>query len=209
MSKIPVFDIGDTLLPSKKLQQELINEKLKENGYGEVDLPINEVRIYTPSEIREFFESKDIKLDVKPEKIAEEYMTKAERYMEENDVFKLLKECSAEFGEIGFISDNSLEGKEFYEQVFDKHDVEYTGLMVSEEVGCVKPDKGIFQAFLDFREEDSSSFVYIGNNIERDSASEKVGIEFVWINQHHVFGQDYNGDKIEELNLENIREVVE
>ena len=208
MSKIPVFDIGDTLLPSKKLQQELINEKLEKNGYHDVDLPINEVRIYTPSEIRKFFQDQNIELDANPEEIAEEYMERAEKYMEENGVFELLRDCNEEFGEIGFISDNSLEGKEFYERIFDKYGVNYSGVIVSEEIGSVKPDKGIFQAFLDSRREESSEFVYIGNNVKRDSAAEKVGMKFIWTNQYHVFGQEYDGSRIEELTLKNIREVV-
>ena len=209
MSKIPVFDIGDTLIPSFRLQNKLMKDELKQYGAEEVpEFDVNNFRIYTPSEVKEYMEKHGIE-HPNPERIIEKYKDRERRFMEENNVFQTLKRISDDFGPIGFISDNTVEGKEWFETQLKSHNVHYQGFVVSEEVGVEKPDKQIFREFFDYRNEPAEKFVYFGNNLKRDPACRKVGMGFVLVKRYKVYGRKDGVDPIEELRYESVKEVVE
>lgn len=197
------------MVPCHKIQNQMIKEKFEDNGKAPPKFDVNDFRVYNPEDVQKYMEKHGLNSQ-DPEKMVEEYKKREQKYMEEKGVFELLKRCSAEFGKIGFISDNSIEGKKWFRKQLSQHKVPYQGLVVSEELGVEKPDSRLFDEFLDRRDEMSPDrFVYIGNNPKRDRASQKVGIDFVWTKQYNTFGGDYKGVIIEELNLESIREAIE
>lgn len=202
--KIPVFDIGDTLLPDRRLMNEAVEEILREEGnQGIPRFPIHEYNIFRPQEVKKFLYEND--LQANPVDVRKRYEKKAARFLAEKDVLATLDRCSQEIGSIGFISDNAVKEKEFMQERLRKHHVEYKGFVVSEEVGSRKPGKEIFRSFLNIREERPEKFVYFGNDVSRDQAAKKTGMEFVWVKQYNTFGSKYEGKQIEELSFENIR----
>ena len=208
-NRIPVFDIGDTLMPSFRLQNRLMKDELKEQGAKEIpDFDTNNFKIYTVSEVEEYLEEHGLEHG-DPLRIIEKYKDRERRFMEENGVFEFLREVSEKLGPIGFISDNTIEGKKWMEAQLEAHDVPYEGLVVSEEVGVEKPDPAIFQKFLNQRGRPGEDFVYFGNNLKRDPACTKAGMEFVLVKQHKVYGEEKDVDSIDELSYESVKQVVE
>lgn len=210
MSRIPVFDIGDTLMPSFRLQNELMKDEFEEYGAEEVpEFDVNNFRIYTPSEVKEYMEKNGLN-DTDPSRIIEKYKQRERKYLEQHNVLSFLKKVSEEFGPIGFISDNTVEGKKWLEQLLKTYDIKYRGFVVSEQVGVEKPSPEIFEAFLDQREEDAERFVYFGNNLDRDPACRDLGMKFVLVKQFKVYGSsDERFNAVENLDFETVKEVVE
>lgn len=209
MPKTPVFDIGDTLLPDDRLMNEAVEEVLMGRGYSRNQVPrfpIYEYSIFKPEELQDFLMSNN--LEASPVKIAERYRKKARKWFAESKVPELLLKCDSEFGKIGFISDNAVEQKEFFQDVLRKHYIDYRGYVVSEEAGVEKPDQGIFQVFLDIRDERGENFVYLGNNARVDQGCKKVGIEFVWVKEFNTFGSEWTGKTMESLDIDSIRKVL-
>ncbi|MFB6100381.1 MAG: HAD family hydrolase [Candidatus Nanohalobium sp.] len=208
MNKIPVFDIGDTLMPSFRLQNELMKDELDEYGAEEIpEFDVNNFRIYTPSEVREYMEKHGIEHN-DPLRIIEKYKERERKFMESHNVFQMLKKVSKDFGPIGFISDNTIEGKNWFETLLKAHGVDYKGFVVSEEVGVEKPDPQIFRKFFDYRTEPAEKFIYFGNNLNRDPACRKVGMDFVLVKQYKVYGEKEGVDPVENLTYESVKEVV-
>lgn len=207
MSKTPVFDIGDTLVPSFRLQNELIRDELKEQGAEEVpEFDINNFRIYTPSDVKEYLDNHGLDQG-DPMRIIEKYKDRERRFMEQNDVFETLREISEDLGPIGFVSDNTVEGKKWMRDQLESHGVPYKGLVVSEEVGVEKPDPKIFKKFLEIRGRPGKDFAYFGNNLDRDPACRKVGMKFVFVNQYKVYGEG-DVDPIDELSYKAVKEAI-
>lgn len=201
-SLIPIFDVGDTFLPSK----EVINETIQEEVPGAPEMDIYSYNIYRPAEIRKFLD--DNELEGRPYRITARYHDKIEEHLKENDLFEMMKKCREKYGRIGIISDNTLEMKYFWKDMLERHDIE-VDIIVSEEVGVKKPDPELFEAFLDLRDEPAENFVYFGNSPERDGAAEKVGMHFVWVSAYEDFGSDeHNGVQIDRLNFENVQEAL-
>jgi FMN phosphatase YigB (HAD superfamily) len=206
IEKIPVFDIGDTLLPSHEKINEKVHEELEREGVEEApELPINEYNIYKPSEIRDWLQKHDIEADA--EKLKQAYLDWERDFLREN-VIDELKRINQECGPIGFISDNSIAAKEFYKNLFEDEGLEYEGFVVSEEVGVKKPNKEIFEAFIEERSEDAERFVYFGNYVDRDKAAEKEGMHFVWDDRYHVFHSSFDGPTIHKITYENMKEAL-
>jgi FMN phosphatase YigB (HAD superfamily) len=207
--RIPVFDIGDTLMPSFRLQNKLMRDELKEQGAGDIpEFNVNNFRIYTPSEVKDYLEKNGLE-NGDPMRIIEKYKDRERRFMEEKEVFEFLRKTSEKLGPIGFISDNTIEGKKWMELQLDTHNVPYEGFVVSEEVGVEKPDPKIFQGFLDRREQPGEDFVYFGNNVDRDPACRKVGMEFVLVKQYKVYGEGGDYRSVDRLTYESVRQVIE
>ena len=202
--KKPVFDIGDTLMPCYSLQNELIQERLRQQGVEDPpEFPVNTFRIYNPTHVQEFLDLHDIKGDAK--RLVEEYKQKEEEYLEKNNVFKMLKTCSEELGKVGFVSDNSLKGKDYFRGLLESRNVPYKGFVVSQEVGVEKPDSKIFREFLSRRGGKGHEYTYFGNNVTRDIGCRKVGMSFVWVNKYETFGTRYGGKALEDLSFEAVK----
>ena len=207
MTKIPVFDIGDTLTPSKKFSIEFFEKELKRQGienppkypyegYNEMDV----------DSIQEWFERDEIDADAA--EAVNNYKKAKKEKLEEFKVFEMLKNVQEEIKKPGIISDNRVAAKEFYQEMFDEKGIDIDGFVVSEEIGVKKPDKRIFEEFLDSRSVKGGECVYFGNNIPRDSACEKTGMKFVLVEQFEVFGDSWRGEKIQSLSLENVERKV-
>ena len=209
MSQIPVFDFGDTLVPCFRLQNELMQDEMKEYGAEEVpEFDVNNFRIYTPSEVKEYMRKHGLE-HADPLRIIEKYKERERRYMEENGVFDFLRKCSKEFGDIGIVSDNTIEGKKWLQTQLASHGVPYRGLVVSEEVGAEKPDPKIFREFVQMRDEPAENFIYFGNNLDRDPSCQKVGMDFIFVDRYNTFGENNGYRTLHELTVEKVREVVE
>lgn len=209
MKNIPVFDVGDTLMPSYRLQNDLVKEELRKQGAEDIpDFDINNFRIYTPSEVKEYLENNNIEKG-DPERIIEKYKDRERRYLEDNNVFEVLRNISHDYGPIGFISDNSIEGKKWFEKQLISHNVQYEGLVVSEEVGVEKPEPKIFEKFLELRDERANRFTYFGNNLNRDIACQKVGMKFVLVDEFKIYGStDQDLVTIDKLTYQKVEEVI-
>lgn len=201
--KVPVFDIGDTLLPSEKM----INETIKEHAAGAPDMDIYSYNIYRPAEIRHFLQINGLEADA--EEITKSYHEKIELYLEENDIFSLFEKINRENGFVGFISDNTLECKYFWEDMLRERGLNPM-IIVSEQIGAKKPSAEIFEAFLNLVEYDNpEKYVYFGNSVERDSAAEDVGMKFVWVNQHMTGEESFTGPTISEFNSAKVEKALE
>lgn len=206
VEKIPVFDIGDTLLPSHEKINEKVHEELRREGVEDApELPINEYNIYKPSEVEAWLEKHNIEADA--EKLKQAYLGWEQEFLREN-VIDELKRINRDFGPIGFISDNSIAAKKFYEGIFEDEGLNYEGFVVSEEVGVEKPDRKIFKAFVECRSENPDRFVYFGNYVDRDEAAEKEGMHFVWDDRYHAFGSSFDGPTIHKLVYEKVRKAL-
>jgi len=206
MNKIPVFDIGDTLMPCYRLQNETVREVVKENGGKPPEFDVNNFRIYNVSHVRRYLNEN--RIEAEPEKIVRRYKKKEEIFLKENNVFEFLRNCTEEFGEIGFISDNSVKGKKWFKKLLEDNKVSYNGFVVSEEVGVEKPDKKIFKAFLNKRSAPAKRFVYLGNNVKRDKACRNVGMDFIWVNGYNTFGTEYDGVSLKKPSLKSVKKAV-
>lgn len=207
MSKIPVFDIGDTLLPSKENINRIVKQTLQEEGFeNPPDLPINKYNIYKTSDIDKWLKKNNI--DFESTNLKKAYLSWEKDYFNHKNTLNILKRANKQFGPIGFISDNSIEAKKFYQRLFADKKLSYNGFIVSEEVGVKKPNKKIFKAFLDERKESAERFVYFGNYVDRDKAAEKVGMNFIWVKEHHTFNSQHKGKSIDRLTFENIKNAV-
>lgn len=211
MSKIPVFDIGDTLVPSRRFVEHIIEDELRQRNHEPVhSFDPDKFKMYDPTGIHEYLEKYDIEGD--PGELAhncrERYLEAFEDLLIENDVFDLLARCNREFGKIGVISDNGMEAKKLLEKKLDEHGVEYDTILVSEEVGVEKPDPEIFKAFIEKREESAEDFVYIGNDAERDSGALDAGMNFIWLKQFDTVNSSYDGLSLEKLTFENLRNSI-
>ena len=215
MNKIPVFDIGDTLLPSKKEINQTVKRKLNQQGLREVpDFPIYEYNIFKPEDVQEWLDENDIDADA--EKLSLAYQGGARRYLKRKSVIDTLRQLGEEHGPIGFITDNSVEAKEFFETVFqveedeeELEDVNYEGFVVSEEVGADKPNPEVFEAFLEQRDEPAEKFVYFGNNPEYDKAAEDVGMHFVWVKRYNTFDSEWDGISMGAVTVSNVENALQ
>ncbi|MFB6147570.1 MAG: HAD family hydrolase, partial [Candidatus Nanohaloarchaea archaeon] len=161
MSKIPVFDIGDTLSAARKPMNRAVREVLREEGYTEVPgFDINRYNGFDPEKVGEWLEKEGF--DVEPEKIVGAIRRVKRQELEKAGAFRLL-ERSSEIATPGLLSDNTMEAKKFYRQLLEDRGVEVDGFVVSEEVGVKKPDERIFQEFLDRRGVEGEECVYFGN----------------------------------------------
>ncbi|WP_414837948.1 HAD family hydrolase [Candidatus Nanosalina sp. VS9-1] len=211
MSLIPVFDIGDTLVPSRKFAAHIIEDELRQRNHRPVhSFDPDKFMMYDPEQISRYLEKYGIEGDA--EKLAndcrERYIEAFEDLMLENDVFDFFAKCNREFGTIGIVSDNTLKAKELMENLLNKHGVEYDTIVVSDEVGVEKPDPEIFKAFIEKRDEEASEFVYIGNDAERDSGAVDAGMEFIWTTQFDNVNSTYEGHAINELDFQELEATI-
>jgi FMN phosphatase YigB (HAD superfamily) len=204
MSKIPVFDIGDTLSPSKEFSRKVFREELeRQEVENPPQYPYEGFNEMSTDSIESWFERDGVDADA--EVAVAKYKEAKKERLKELGIFEVLRKVGKEIETPGIISDNKVAAKKFYKNMFEEENVEIEGFVVSEEIGVKKPEKEIFQEFLDRREVDGEDCVYFGNNIPRDSACEKVGMQFVLVKQFKVFGDNWNSAYVENLNFENVQ----
>ena len=201
MSKIPVFDIGDTLFPTVKFFRDSVKEETDEE-----DFKIGNFNIFDPDSTEKYFLEKGISIE--GEKVRENYIERVEEFMNEERI-DFLQKCSQEFGPIGIISDNWRFAESFYRAMFEEHNINFEGIIISDVVGATKPDREIFEAFLEVRDSEAENFVYFGNHGRRDAGAQKVGMDFVLTTEYDNFNTKHEGRKISKLTLENVKNEVE
>jgi FMN phosphatase YigB (HAD superfamily) len=206
MNRTPVFDIGDTLVPSTEMIRDTVRQILQEEGYSDIPVyPEEKENIYLPEQVGEWLEEEGFEAD--PEKITERYIRREKSYLKDK-ILEVLRKCE-NLGTIGFISDNPERTKEIYREVLREYGIKFKGFVVSGEVGVEKPSKKIFEEFISRRDREGERFTYFGNRADIDSAAKKVGMEFVQVTQHNTFGTSWKGKQIEKLDYEKIKQAVE
>lgn len=213
MTKIPVFDTSETLLPTKKETNKNIKRKLNQNGIRDVpEFPVDEYNIHSVEEVQEWLDKHEIDADA--EKLSLAYEGGARRYLQRKKILKTLMELNEDHGPVGFISDISLEGKEFYEGIFkpdddDAEELDYEGFVVSEEPEDEKTGKGMFERFLELRDEPAEDFVYFSNNAATGKKAKEAGMEFVWVKRYNTFDTEYDGVSMGIVNVRNVEKALE
>lgn len=203
MSKIPVFDIGDTLIPVTENINEAVNSVLREEGIEDPPyFPIDQFNIYRVKRIQAWLDKHDI--DADPEKIHQAYIEWKKNYFRESGKAEELRKISEEFGPIGIITDNCKEAKNCYRRILESHDIDMSGFVASADIGVEKPSSKIFETFLQERKESAEDFVYFGNHLQKDSGAEKVGMNFVLVTEHRNYGSADYIPKINYLSFESV-----
>ncbi|MFB6115889.1 MAG: HAD family hydrolase [Candidatus Nanosalina sp.] len=206
--KIPVFDVGDTLTPARQFSRRFFREELVRQGIEDPpEYPFDGYNEYVVDSIQQWLVEEGIDADA--EKMVRHYLDKKEKDMEERRVFETLRKVNENFETLGILSDNRMAAREWFIEIFDKHGVEFDTFLVSEEIGVKKPDRKIFQEFLDRRGVGGERCVYFGNRGDIDSACQKVGINFVWVTEHDTFGTDWADVKIDELKYGHVERAME
>lgn len=209
MSKIPVFDTSETLLPTKKETNKIVKRKLHQNGIKNVpEFPIEEFNIHNPEEVQEWLNENEIDTDA--EKLSLAYEGGARRYIQRKDIVETFEKLNEKFGPIGFISDISVDGKEFYEGVFlsdddEEEDLEYEGFVVSGE----NEGSDLFERFLELRDEPAERFVYFSNDAEKGKEAIEHGMSFVWVKRYDTFDTSYDGVSMGTVNVRNVEKALE
>lgn len=205
MSKVPVFDIGDTLIPVTENINEAVNGELEKIGIENPPYyPIDQFDIYNVSEIQAWLDKHSIEAD--PQKIQKAYIEWKEDYFDRSKIMVDLQEISEKYGPIGIITDNPLKAKKCYREIFEEHGVNIRGFIASGEVGVKKPDPEIFEAFIERRDASAEEMVYFGNDLRKDKGAQKVGMKFVLVKEHRVYGEAEVENIIENLNYSTVRE---
>ncbi|MFQ3308511.1 MAG: HAD superfamily hydrolase (TIGR01549 family) [Candidatus Nanohaloarchaea archaeon] len=212
MSRIPVFDIGDTLVPSRRFVEHVIEDELRQRNHEPVhEFDPDKFMMYDPTEIEEYLRKYELTGD--PEEIAHtcrhRYLDAFEDLLIENNVFDILARCNRKFGTIGIISDNTVRAKHLLEAKLDRHNVDYDKIVVSDEVGVEKPDPQIFNSFVEQRSESAEDFVYIGNDANRDAGALDAGMQFIWTTQFDTVNSSFEGPRINQLNFRQLKQVIQ
>lgn len=207
MNKIPVFDIGDTLIPVTENINDAVNSVLKQEGIEDPPyFPIDQFNIYRVDGIQAWLDKHEI--DADPKKIHEAYIQWKKEYFRKSGKAEQLRQISHGFGPIGIVTDNSKEAKKCYREIMEAHDIDIEGFVASADIGVEKPDREIFEAFLEKRDESSERFVYFGNHLKKDGGSRDAGIDFVLVTEHKNYGSTDYSPKIDNLNYESVRKVL-
>lgn len=214
MTKIPVFDTTETLLPSKKETNKIVTRKLSQNGISDIpEFPVDEYNIHSEEEVQKWLDEHEIETDA--EKLSLAYEGGARRYLQRKKIVETLRELNEDHGPIGFISDISLEGKKFYEGIFttddddEEEDLEYEGFVVSEQEEGEEEEGNIFERFLAIREEPADEFVYFSNNADRGKEAIEAGMNFVWVKRYDTYGTEYDGVSMGIVNVRNVEKALE
>jgi len=226
--KIPIFDIPDTLLPTKKEVNKTIKRKLNQQGVRDVpDFPIDKYNAHRPEEVQEWLDENDLESDA--EKLSLAYQGSARRFIQRKNIVDALRELGNEHGPIGFITTGSLEEKEFYEAIFnadedeDEEDqmeeVPYEGFVVSEvpsdeesedeERNVMEPEESGFKRFLELRDEPAEEFVYFTNDAERGREAKEAGMSFIWVKRYDTFDTEYDGESMGAVTASSVEKKLE
>ncbi|MFB6241541.1 MAG: HAD family hydrolase [Candidatus Nanosalina sp.] len=206
--KIPVFDIGDTLTPAKQFSKRFFKEELRRQGIEkEVEYTFGDYNEFVVEDIQEWLYREGVQ-DADAARIVERYRERKEEEMENRGVFEMLRKVNRNFPATAILSDNTLQAKRFFQEIFERHDVEVDAFLVSEEIDILKPDSRIFEELIDRLDVEPSRCVYFGNRGDKDAACVDTGMNFVWVTQFETFGTDWNGVRIDELTYENIAEAM-
>jgi FMN phosphatase YigB (HAD superfamily) len=205
--RIPVFDIGDTLTPARQFSKRFFRNELVRQGIEDPpEYPFEGFNEYDVDSIRRWLFEEGVHAD--HEKMVARYLNVKEQEMEERGVFEMLRKVNENFETFGILSDNRIVAKQWFQEIFSERGIEVDGFLVSEEIGVNKPDKQIFDEFLERRGVEGSRCVYFGNRGDIDSACREVGMNFVWVTEHDTFDTEWAGVKIDELTYENVDKAM-
>ncbi len=222
MIKAFVFDIGDCIEPSTNIKISSLRWLKKKN-----QLPNKFVKTYIeldkyhePHMFHAQGEPKIMRMTLKKlkskanAKVLSRLMNKAywkilkSYYLKDNkgkEFIRAAKYLKKRNYKIGIISDNSLNAKVLYFDLWNNFGLKFNSFVVSEDVGSEKPSKKPFQASISELKVNPNEAIYFGNNLKRDSIAKRYGWNFVW-----VYGFDkikinkFKGIKIEFITLKSL-----
>lgn len=205
MTKIPVFDTGNTLAPFEDDVNQTVKMKLNQAGITDVpDFPVEEYSIFRPEEVEEWLEENEVDMD--PEKMSLAALGSRRRFFQRKSIVETLEELSQEHGPIGFVSGDVEEVESFYEGLFEETEVDWQGFKTAREG---ETPEELFEAFLEERDEDASEFVYFSNSTEMGEAAENAGMKFVWVTQYKTSGSNEDVPTVERFNKRNIEQHLQ
>jgi len=223
MIKAFVFDVGDCIEPSTKLEIEnLVQIRKKwglpnsfEKSYLEMDKHHELHMSHATGELKIMkMTLNNLRLNLDAKKLSNEmqslYWTKLRKYYTKEKLGKefisLIKYLRKHNYKVAILSDDSFQAKSLRLNMLENQGLKFDAYVVSAEVGVEKPNKKIFQETLKHLDVKPKNAVYFGNNLQRDSAAKKFGWDFVWV---YGFIGDINtkrfkGKKMKFITLKNI-----
>lgn len=222
-----VFDIGDCIQPSTRIQIENL-EHLKKKHF----LPDEFVKAYLENdkyhELHMFHAGGEPKimhktlvklgLNLNAEELSKEmqelFWTKVKKYYTKEEPGKefisALNFLKQQGYKIAILSDNSLQAKEGYLKLWKELNLRFDVFVVSAELGTEKPSKEIFQKVLKQLNVKPEDAVYFGNSLERDSVATKYGWDFVWVYGFmNINPRIFQGKKIKYITVQGIKDYLE
>ncbi len=194
-----VFDIGDTVDPSSRLQKKVLQTLAEKynlgNEFSRVYLK-NDQQFHRPHLFHAAGDKTvlkqtlaqlkiDFDLDALLEEMQELFWRYDQAYFQENpegqEWIATVHYLQQQNRLTAIISDNSLAAKEKYLHQWREMGLEFDCFLVSEEVGAEKPDPILFQTCQQILGLAPAELVYFGNNLDRDRAALDQGWEFVWV----------------------------
>ncbi len=190
-----LFDVGDTLISSFDYIAGTWDRTLSEFGLD----PLKFLKVY-PSKLfidegafcnQEKMEYVFGKLSWDFTDIAEilsryqenyRYLLHGELRDDPNGTFKFLDKLKNDY-RLGILSDNSIVTKNEWLRALEKNGFEniFEFFITSEEVGAWKPDKKMFKEALELMGGDRHEAIYFGDNLERDTAAYRHGMQFCYV----------------------------
>ena len=222
MIKAVIFDIGDAMEPSTAQEIEIL-KKIKKR----FSLPENFVKVYMKEDryhelhmCHAYGEPKIMKRTLKKLKVKKDY-NKLSKIMNElywkeemnfyktkrgKDLIKTFKFLKKNKYKVGILSDNSNAAKKGYLEIYRKIDLPYDSFLSSEDIGAEKPNKKTFIASVKNLKVKPEEAVYVGNNLERDLAAKKYGLDFIWVYGYmDVKSNNYKGKKVRYISINSIK----
>ena len=226
--KALVFDIGDTIYPSSSIRLEALKEVMRKYGlpdsflekYLEVESRIHATEVSDENTLqRTIQKALDLlNIEMDSEEIAwnvrrthwrktKEFFTETWLGKEFQKVVNFLKKQGYK---TAILSDNAIINKVWYIGLWKELHLEFDAFVVSEEVQANKPSEKMFGTIIELLKVNPGEAVYFGNNLERDAAALDYGWRFVWVYGFmNAKPEEFSGEKIEFITLENIRRYLE
>ena len=237
MLKAFVFDIGDTMHPSSKLEADVLYYIQEEHNlpdsfadtylkmdyfselYVSVENPPEKHFNHARGELRIMkMTLKYLHLNLDAEALSSEmnklYELRLKRYYlkdpQGKDVADVIHFLNRNNFKVGILSDNPIQIKQKYLKLYNELGFKFDCFIVSEEVGFMKPSPKMFDAAIEKLDVKPSEAVYFGNNLERDAAAQKLGWNFVWVYgfNKNPNPNNFQGDKVKFINLRFVEEYI-
>lgn len=226
MIKAFIFDIGDSIEPSTRLEIESLNHIKKEFG-----LPKNFVKIYLEADKYHRLHMHHAQGDPRIMRMAMKKMKSSYNYKEitrrmqkiywsklydfymkdkkGKQIKAIIKFLRNQNYKVGLLSDNSFQGKRRSANIWRRIGVKFDSFVVSEEVGVEKPNRRLFKTILNRLRIKPEKVVYFGNSLKRDAVASKYGWDFVWVFGYaNTDSKKFKGKKTKYINLEFIKKYI-
>lgn len=154
-----------------------------------------EIIIKNPDELLELFRDmlrQDIRADITNDN---------------NNTWEFLRSIKGKY-KLGILSDNSVLVKNEWLQILDLLNTNvFDEFIVSEQIGVEKPDKLMFTSILEEIKSKPENSLYFGDNLYRDSASERIGMKFIYVTGY-TLPKNSNYHTIRYINKKSVSNLI-